>query len=106
MKANPLHCRHRRTLMESCQQCLAPEDWRFDSTGRCRLCTGGNLCTDCQNDNAKRDRQQAATIKSATTALENHEIARIQAQHELESDEGGTAWEKARTIYHERRNTT
>lgn len=71
---------------------------RFDSSGRCMTCIGGNLCKFCSADNAKQDRERSAVLASAAADIRCNRIARVCARFELESDEGGTREEKAAAI--------
>jgi len=71
---------------------------RFDASGRCTLCAGGWLCPQCQVDTqASYDRRWLAAGR-AVRAGRAAERGRLAASLELESDEAGTAEEKAGRI--------
>ncbi len=63
--------------------------------GSCPDCLGGWLCKYHQQEGLRRDARKSQTIREAARALRAHNIARIMAQYELESDEFYTAEQKA-----------
>lgn len=63
--------------------------------GSCPLCLGGWLCSWHQQDGLRRDREQAATLRQVAANIRQARIESICARYELESDEGGTAEQKA-----------
>jgi hypothetical protein len=71
---------------------------RFNPQGRCVVCSGGWLCVNCQNDNAKQDYAQFNTMKRASDGIKAQRIARLCALYEIESDEGGTREHKAQKL--------
>jgi hypothetical protein len=68
---------------------------RFDSSGRCTLCAGGWLCKPCQSDTQAAYLHRWKEAARAGDYLANEERGRIAARLELESDEAGTATQKA-----------
>lgn len=66
--------------------------------GSCPACIGGWLCSWHQQEGLRRDREQAAVLRRARAGIRQNIIARICAEHELESDEFQTAEQKAELI--------
>jgi hypothetical protein len=71
---------------------------RFDKTGRCTLCIGGNLCKPCQADGVKRDRERWAMLRAVSAQQAQDRVYRCCARYELESDEMQSREDKARAI--------
>lgn len=63
--------------------------------GSCPFCLGGWLCNYHQQEGLRKDREKAATLRHVAAHIRQSRIESICAQYELESDEGGTAEEKA-----------
>lgn len=66
--------------------------------GSCPACMGGNVCRWHQEDGLRRDREGMDNLRRVCASAHAHEIGRICARYELESDEGGTREEKAERI--------
>lgn len=64
----------------------------------CPTCRGGWLCKACQDAGLKRDRKMADTTRRAVAGIRMQEASRLAAELQLESDEAGTAMEKAKRI--------
>lgn len=68
--------------------------------GSCRDCIGtGGLCAYHKSELHWRERRLAAAIKATIVAQKESNIQAIMSRFELESDEVGTAYEKATRIY-------
>jgi hypothetical protein len=63
--------------------------------GTCSACVGGWQCEYHQRKGVAKDKEQAETIRKVSSGAKAAAIGRICAALELESDEGGTAEEKA-----------
>lgn len=63
--------------------------------GTCPDCAHGWQCEFHSAQGLVADRRRADALKRASAGLREIELTRICCRHELESDEGGTAREKA-----------
>lgn len=66
--------------------------------GSCSACTGGWMCQYHQQQTAREWNAKQSMLAEAAAGQRESELQRIQARYELESDEGGTAREKAERI--------
>jgi hypothetical protein len=67
----------------------------YAADGSCNACVGGWLCAYHQETTARDWNHRQSEIAKASEHLRQLAIDRYAASHELESDEGGTADEKA-----------
>lgn len=63
--------------------------------GACPDCLGHGLCDYHKVETHKRERAQAEQIRLAVIVHREQNTLRLMARLELESDEGGTAYDKA-----------
>ena len=70
--------------------------------GTCSACTGGWMCKYHQNQSAREYNKQAQMISEVSRNMRDTTISHIAAEMQLESDEAGTAFEKAERIYNVR----
>lgn len=63
--------------------------------GSCPVCSGGWQCSFHQAEGLRIDRDRAQTIRRVVTSAREHDIARLCARHEIESDEMGSREDKA-----------
>lgn len=68
--------------------------------GTCSSCTsgGGWVCAFHRAESLRQDERNAQTLRRVVENARHHEIYRVCAQHELESDEFQTREDKARHI--------
>jgi hypothetical protein len=74
---------------------------RYDDRGACLDCValiGRSRCEFHAAEDQKRDARNRATLRRSCEIGHAHELARICARYELESDEGGTREQKAERI--------
>lgn len=68
---------------------------KYDASGACVDCYGGWMCAYHQADGLRRDRAKVLALSGLSESIRRGKLARIASRFELESDEGGTALEKA-----------
>ena len=68
---------------------------QFDSTGACLACAGGWVCAYHQKEAARRWNDRARALSGLGESIRQSRLRDIASRFELESDEGGTALEKA-----------
>lgn len=68
------------------------------SDGTCSSCIGGNLCQYHREQGALRDKEISSLLQKLGKSIASHKIDRLISDLQLESDEGGTATEKAKKI--------
>lgn len=64
------------------------------SDGTCSACIGG-LCKYHQEQGIINDERKSQMLAEVAKNIRNYNIERLISELKLESDEGGTAWEKA-----------
>ena len=69
-----------------------------DKRGGCTECGRPGVCEYHAAQNLIRDAQRSAMLKEVCAGIRENEIARTMARYEIESDEAGTAREKAQRI--------
>jgi len=67
----------------------------IEPDGRCSACRGGNQCDWHKAEGVRIDKAKWIRVRACVAVARQYEIGRICARHEIESDEGGTAYEKA-----------
>jgi pyruvoyl-dependent arginine decarboxylase (PvlArgDC) len=66
--------------------------------GSCTACAGGWLCEYHQKETARKWNRRQTALAEAAAGQHEITLQQIEAQRELESDDGGTAREKAKRI--------
>ena len=71
---------------------------QIETDGRCSACRGGNLCDWHKTEGVRRDREKWVCVRASVALARQYEIGRICDRYEIESDEAGTAYEKAASM--------
>ena len=91
---------YRPRAVRIASEATAPGIYPALKAGQCADCAalGGWLCRSCQVDNAKSERARMETLRRVVAISRATRIAELCADHEIESDDGGTREDKAARI--------
>ena len=63
--------------------------------GQCKECAGRGLCDYHKAESLERDKRKRISMRNVVASIKHERVLYLMSKHELESDEGGTAYQKA-----------